>query len=787
MEFTFVKATGEVAFFRSDAEQADWTQEELTVNCTFPYVEGKVIERGMVILFQDPATSEWQAFEIRQCSLLPGDAYQQFTAESIAISELTDCHIQSQIEFDNVSVSSALSQILANTGWNVGTVGDNPVSSGDVSRGAVWMAVGELSQNWNVYIVPRVTVNSSGISGRYLDIVPSSGVDRGLRLAINKNVTDPCVTYDDTDLYTALYGYGGTYTEGSGSSKATLEYNFSSVVWNKTSDHPAKPAGQRYIEYPEKTAMFGRNGRPRFGYYQNTNIKDPSILLQKTWESLKQCCDPKISITGTVADLKRLGYADVPLRIHDMAIVELEPAGLLFYKQVIQLTVDLLDPTKNLPTIGDYIPNIIYINRDTESTATGGGKGRGGKGNTKVDLEFSEYKTNTIDNGHQIELNAQHIKENGDILQQAGMSIDPETGVLIYAEDNENMVGSKFHVQSDRITAEVTNRQNEDNLLSSRITQTADAISLEVSERKGADNALSGRITVEKNRITQEVTDRTNADSTLSGRITVEANKITQIVSAVGSDGQVTAASICLAINNGGSSATINADKIYLLGQTIANTITADYIKAKIATIPTLTTNSLVASNIQFGVGGGVYGNPANAIMNLQLHQDGNNYQIWGAKFNGDIVKTESFSRATSLSGAWSGNKYTVTASPQGNTISVLPSVHVKGSQGGNYVDVCVGVHDGTSWTDHGSNQRLTLSVTSLRVDLIDSNGGVLATTTATNPYPSSMTLSQKTNASGNRQFTAYYLNGSTYVSMGSHYWYSSGTNLNTSSKTVHY
>jgi hypothetical protein len=39
---------------------------------------------------------------------------------------------------------------------------------------------------------------------------------------------------------------------------------------------------------------------------------------------------------------------------------------------------------------------------------------------------------------------------------------------------------------------------------------------------------------------------------------------------------------------NGDTTATINADKIYLLGETIANTITADYINSKIATIPTL-------------------------------------------------------------------------------------------------------------------------------------------------------------------------------------------------------
>ena len=525
MDFVFLKGD-KVAFFRSDAQTAEWTQEELNLHCTFPFLQDKVIERGMVVLFQDPATDDWQAYMIRQCKGFT--SYQQIEAENLAITELSACHIPEIIKFDNVTAQDALTDILAGTGWGIGAVNSNPVSSGDISRGSVWQNISIISRNWNVYIMPRVTVNASGIAGRYLDLIPASGIDRGLRLAVNKNVTDPCVTYDDSELYTALFGYGGTYSEGSGESRVTLEYNFSAVEWLKTNDHPAKPSGQKYIEFPEMTALYGLNGKPRFGYYQNTGIIDPEILLEKTWETLKTCCEPKISITGTATDLKRLRYADVPLRLHDMAIIELEPLGVQFYKQVVKLTVNLLDPTKNLPTIGDYIPNIIYINRETEDFATGGGKGSGGgRGSSKVDLENSEFKTGMYDNGRQIGIYAAKVDKQGDILQQAGMDIDPETGVLVYAEDTLNMIGSKFRVQSDRITSEVTDRKNADNALSSRITQTANQISIEVSERKSADASLSGRITVEAGRITQEVTDRTNADTALSGRITTESGRIT--------------------------------------------------------------------------------------------------------------------------------------------------------------------------------------------------------------------------------------------------------------------
>lgn len=488
MDFTFLKG-GQVAFSRNDAEQAEWTQEELSLLCTFPYIPQKTIERGMTVLFQDPATNDWQAYEVRNCTIFPGEAYQQFTAEDIAVSELTDCHIPEEIELTNVSARSALNSILSGTGWAVGTDNSSGTSSGDIGRGSVWEGVTAIRGNWNIYVLPRVTVNSSGITGRYLDILPPDGVFRGLRLAINKNVVDPCVTYDDSELYTALFAYGGSYTEGeTPETQTTKEVNIAGVTWAQTSAHPAKPAGQKYLEWPEKTALYGRNGKARFGYYQNTEIKDANVLISKCWDALKACSDPKISITGTVTDLRRLGYADEPLRLYDQAIVDL--GDVQFYKQIIKLTVNLLDPTGNSPTIGDYIPNIIYINRETEDFATGGGKGvstrgGGGGGRTRSAKEKGEFETDILQNERNIILEARQVDENRQIIKASGMKIDPITGVIIYAEDVPNGIGANFRVQSNAITAEAYSRQSEDEQLRGQIRVQANKISLVVTERGG--------------------------------------------------------------------------------------------------------------------------------------------------------------------------------------------------------------------------------------------------------------------------------------------------------------
>lgn len=392
MEFFFVNAAGQTQFTRTDAESAHWIVHELGLNAVFPYLSDKVIERGQRIAFRDPVTDKFQMFEIRQVINTEPDHGQQITAENIAVSELSDEHID-KTEISSKTAAQALTTALTGTLWAVGTNTASGTSDADFARGSVWQAVNTIKSNWNVYITPRIVMSAQGqIMNRYLDITPAGGTFNGLRLSIRKNFLDPSVTYNDEDVLTALYGYGGNSND--------TEVTFKDEVWTATADHPAKPANQTYLEDPAATALYGRNGRARFGYYQNAAITDPAVLLQKTWEALKRTNAPKISINGTVEDLKRLGYVDTPLQLHDLAFVEIEETGETFYKEIIMLDVDLLDSSNNSVGIGDYIPNIVYINRDTANKAGGGGGG-GGRGQTPNEAEqsstFAEFaKTNDM-------------------------------------------------------------------------------------------------------------------------------------------------------------------------------------------------------------------------------------------------------------------------------------------------------------------------------------------------------------------------------------------------------
>ena len=461
-EFLFFDAADAMLFVRTDAEQANWQVDELSLTCLFPYVPEKTILRGMRIAFEDD-DGVLQPFEIRKVRNYEPDRYQEITCEHIVISELTDVHTGEQ-ELTGVTPSSALSSILsaqpsALTGakrWAVGNVTATDTSSGDIGMGSAWQNVRTIETNWNVYILPRVTWNASGITGRYLDIVPAEGVWHGLRLSIDKNADEAGVTVDDTEVKTALFGYGGnsfTYkTDNLDKDKHPV--TLVGYTW------PSRPSGASinstlgYIEDTAATAMYGRNGVPRFGFYQNGDIDDQAILAEKTWDALQTTNKPTVTVDCMVRDLYRMGYHDEKIRLHDTVLIDLLPMNDVLQLEIIQLSVDLLDPTATRPTIGAYVPNIIYIQRDTADHARGGaGGGISGRrgGETEEEAKWSEFQAEFVVNNAIMSYHAVQVDHDNKVLKAAGLDIDAN-GAIIYAEDNVNMIGSRFKVQADKIS-----------------------------------------------------------------------------------------------------------------------------------------------------------------------------------------------------------------------------------------------------------------------------------------------------------------------------------------------
>lgn len=608
MKALFFNAAGGILFERNDDESATVQHEELTLQVLYPYRDDKVIQRGMRIGYQD-ALGDWQVYEVRKAKTYEQDHYQEITAENICVSELTDEHFAGA-EWTNTTASAALGEILTGTGWAVGTVTASNTSSANVNTGNVWQDVRTIENNWNVYILPRITVGSAGITGKYLDIVPSGGTWRGLRLSLDKNCDEVGVTWDDSNLKTALYAYGAMVEVTENGVKVKKPLTIESVVWQETAEHPAKAAGVAYLEDPAATAAFGRNGRPRFGYYQNGDISDANVLIEKTWESLKTLNAPEVTVDCLVTDLYRLGYVDVPLRLHDTALIEVRPTGVVLQKEIIQYTEDLNDPTQSRLVIGAYIPNIIYINRETNKAAGGGG---GGGGQSNGEYKESLFVTQINANEYGLSVTSAELQEVSStvVSQGAQLTID-RTGI------NSLAVGTGAQLNADG-TLVVDSQGNPiftttGSGLYSKIEQNATAINLRVVKGN-----VATQLSVECGNVSV-----TGGNLVVDGYVT-SAGLATEIASL----GYVECATM-VANTFGDGSGTVDVGSV-----TVESSVSCD---------------SLYANEIDLG------GDTFTSVL-TNASVSGTTLTI--TKSDGTTV---TFNKATTLGGGWSGGTFTVTA-----------------------------------------------------------------------------------------------------------------------------
>lgn len=370
MQFYFFDKDDKMLFARSDAIEAHAIREELKHTATFPYNEAKIITVGMRVGWVN-SNGALELYEIRQPTTTEPDGVQSYEAEHIVISELTDCVVQDIRPYD-VTASTALTSILQGTLWEVGTIYVNPTGGSNFYWVSAWEAVVEAETVWGVRFEPRLTFNGTQITGRFLDIVSASGTFYGVRLTLDRNVSQAGVTYDDRELATAMYGRGKGEIVGStdaGDPTYGRKLDFSSVAWSTANGDPAdKPEGQTYVEDVAATAAWGRNGVPRYRVIE-FDTDDPAELLTLTWEALEATNAPKITIDMTVADLQRIGYAQEGMGLGDLVNVILQPLGIVQQARVVQLDEDLLYPENTRPVIGDYRANIIYKDVQINNTA----------------------------------------------------------------------------------------------------------------------------------------------------------------------------------------------------------------------------------------------------------------------------------------------------------------------------------------------------------------------------------------------------------------------------------
>ena len=288
------------------------------------------------------------------------------------------------------------------------------------------------------------------------------------------------------------------------------------------------------------------------------------------------------------------------------------------------------------------------------------------------------------------------------------------------------------------------------------MVDTTDHIGLvaEAVAGEGADKDWSrvASVMVDGAGIHQRVVYTENGLVSAQAAIEVTERQINQTVQAIGKDGKVTAASICLAINNGSSEASISADRIRLGdGKTkLSSTMTVVSGGGVYITQPLMAKNiTLTAgSRIRFDGNSATITESAAAdiIRNLRFERSGNTYTLQKVTI-GDAEWTDvgNFSRAVST-WTWGGGsgKINVTALPQNQTKSVNVSIDGRTTitQNGDYTYTVDYENADGDDVSTGATKTVTVNV---------SGGG------SDYPYSKTMTCTSKNYSGGTWVYTLRY------------------------------
>ena len=254
------------------------------------------------------------------------------------------------------SVSVALTSILEDTRWEVGTCDQGGTASRTFYHISVREGIAELLETWGGELETTIVHNGSGIVSRRVNIRALRGNQSSAkRFTWTKDLVSVKRSVASDNPKTRVYGYGkGVETEGGGYGR---RLTFGDIN-----------GGKDYVEDAEATDIWGHpdgNGGvlPAVTSYVNEQCEDAAQLLQETKDYLEQVKEPKVTYTASVIDLYAFGRSWEGVGVgDDVAIIDkgFSDEGVRLHGRVSQIERDLLtgDATVTFGTLTDTMADM---------------------------------------------------------------------------------------------------------------------------------------------------------------------------------------------------------------------------------------------------------------------------------------------------------------------------------------------------------------------------------------------------------------------------------------------
>ena len=236
------------------------------------------------------------------------------------------------------SVSVALTSILADTRWEVGTCDQSGTASRTFYHESVREGLTGIIETWGGELETLIVHDGAGIVSRRVGVRAKRGNQRSAkRFTWTKDLVSVKRSVASDNPKTRVYGYGkGVETENGGYGRRLA---FGDIN-----------GGKDYVEDAEATAVWGHpDGEggilPAVASYVNEQCEDAAQLLQETKDYLEQVKEPKVTYTASVIDLYAFGRSWEGVGVgDDVAIIDkgFSDEGVRLHGRVSQIERDLL-------------------------------------------------------------------------------------------------------------------------------------------------------------------------------------------------------------------------------------------------------------------------------------------------------------------------------------------------------------------------------------------------------------------------------------------------------------
>lgn len=254
------------------------------------------------------------------------------------------------------SVSVALTSILADTRWEVGTCDQGGTASRTFYHESVREGLAGIIETWGGELETLIVHDGASIVSRRVGVRAKRGNQNSAkRFTWTKDLVSVKRSVASDNPKTRVYGYGkGVEAEGGGYGRR--------LTFGDIND------GKDYVEDAEATAVWGHpDGEggilPAVASYINEQCEDAAQLLQETKDYLEQVKEPKVTYTASVIDLYAFGRSWEGVGVgDDVAIIDkgFSAEGVRLHGRVSQIERDLLtgDATVTFGTLTDTMADM---------------------------------------------------------------------------------------------------------------------------------------------------------------------------------------------------------------------------------------------------------------------------------------------------------------------------------------------------------------------------------------------------------------------------------------------